>query len=148
MLDHTHGSGSFQHHAISEAPWATQLHTSAPGRASIQRRSLRLTEGPQPVLADRMFQQSYKSASSWSPNQTVFKKENATVQGQNGVGMFGAVPPDNELSWLAQVKEKSEGLRRQNSYPPSIISAEVQLGKTMQADLSIPKIQAHSSVIL
>lgn len=144
MPGHEPGSSSFRRYAFSEAPWGTQLHTSTAGRPSFHRRSLRLTEGPQPVFADTGFQQSHRSVPGWSPNQTVFKQEKHTVQGPNGTGMFGALQPDNGLSWLAQVRRNGQGLHRQNSYSPSVISAEVNLGKTLEEDLPIEEIQAHN----
>ncbi|XP_053169756.1 plakophilin-2 [Scomber japonicus] len=148
MLGQEPGSSSFRRYAFSEAPWGTQLHTSTAGRPSFHRRSLRLTEGPQPVFADTGFRQSHRSVSGWSPNQTVFKQEKHTVQGPNGNGMFGALQPDNGLSWLAQVRRNGQGLHRQNSYSPSVISAEVNLGKTLEADLPIEEIQAHNYITL
>lgn len=144
LLDHSLRSDSFRRYAFSEAPRVTWPQASTAALGSFHRRSLRLTAAPQPVLASAGFQQSGDYGSHWSHNQPLVKQEKNTVQGQSGDSMFGAMQPDEGLSWLARIRREGQGLRRLNSYPPSVASMEVDTGRQMEVELPIQQMQAHN----
>ncbi|XP_067438017.1 plakophilin-2 [Thunnus thynnus] len=146
VLDHSFGSDLCQRYAASEDPQDMRLRASTPEYASFRRRSLRQTLRPQPVFADPAFQQSDEFASGWSPYQTVCRQDKPTVQ--SDVGILGALQPNKRLSFLPQVRGGSQGLLRQNSYAPSVISLEVDGGRAMEASLPIQPIQAHNVMTL
>ncbi|KAM6896626.1 plakophilin-2 isoform 2-T2 [Lycodopsis pacificus] len=135
MVDYSRGSDLFRRYAFSEAPRGTRPLASASARGTLHRRSLRQTAATQPVIANAAFQQSGDYDPRWSNNQTIGKREKHAVQGQSGDKMLGAVPPGEGLPWLAQVRR--EGIRRMNSYPPSVTSVEVDMGRQMEVEVPI-----------
>ncbi|KAM7367092.1 hypothetical protein PAMP_015016 [Pampus punctatissimus] len=156
MLDHSLGSNSFWRYAASEAPRHIWHPASSSTHANFHRRSLRMTTGQQSVFANAAFQQ-------WSPNQTVFTQpkppvftqpkppvftqpkppvftqQKPPVQGGIGVGMLGAVEPDEDISWLSQVKGEKQELRRHSSYSPSVVSMEMGTDSPSQTVLKQQK---------
>lgn len=144
MLDRSFGCDSFRRYAFSEAARVTRPHVSTAAHGSFRRRSFRQTAAPQPVFANAVFQQNGDYGSRWNHNQAVVKQEQHTVQGASGDMMLGGVQPDDSLSWLAQVRREGQGLRRLNSYPPSVVSLEVDIGRQMDVELPIQQIQAQN----
>ncbi|XP_038594979.1 plakophilin-2 [Micropterus salmoides] len=146
LLDHSVVADSFQRYAFSEAPRATRPSMSTSALGTYRHRSLRQTVAPRPVLAKAAFQ-SGKYGSSWNPNQSVVKQEKHTVQ-RNGDMVLGAIQHDEGLSWLGQMRRVSQGPRRLNSYPPSVASMEVDMGRQMEVELPTQQIQAHNVMTL
>ncbi|XP_054480645.1 plakophilin-2 [Anoplopoma fimbria] len=142
VLDFSLGSDSFRRYAISEVPCGTRPLTSTSARGSVRQRSLRQTAAPQPVIANSTFQQSGEYGSRWSHNQSIGKQQKHTVQGQCGDNMFGAAAPEDGLSWFAQVRR--DGHNRLNSYPPSVTSVEVDMGRQTEVELPIQQIHAQN----
>ncbi|XP_044041402.1 plakophilin-2 [Siniperca chuatsi] len=137
LLDNSFGSDSFRRYAFSETPCVTRLHASTSAHGSFRHRSLRETGAPQPVLANAAFQQSGEYGSRWNHNQSVVKEEKHTVQRQSGGMILGAIQSNEGVSWLAQIRREDQGLRRLNSYPPSVTSMEVDMGRQMEVQLPI-----------
>ncbi|XP_070785224.1 plakophilin-2 [Enoplosus armatus] len=149
LLDHSFGCDSFRRYAFSEAPRVTRPHASTSALGSFRHRSLRQTAAPQPVFANAAFQQSGEYGSRWNYNQSVVKQDQHTVQAQSGDMMLGAIQPDEGLSWLAQIRREGQGLRRVNSFPPSVTSLEVDMGRQMEVEeLPIQQIEAHNVMTL
>ncbi|XP_068587460.1 plakophilin-2 isoform X2 [Cebidichthys violaceus] len=146
MLDYALGADLFRRYAFSEAPCGTRPLTSTSARGTLHRRSFRQTPATRPVIANAAFQQSGDYGSRWSNNQTIVKQEKHTVQGQSGDKMLGAIPPEEGLSWLAQVRR--EGIRRINSYPPSVTSVEVDMRRQMEVEVPIQQIHAQNVMTL
>ncbi|KAK9525671.1 hypothetical protein VZT92_016356 [Zoarces viviparus] len=146
MVDYSRGSDSFRRYAFSEAPRGTRPLASASARGTLHRRSLRQTAATQPAIANAAFRQSGDYDSRWSNNQTIVKREKHAVRGQSGDNMLGAVPPEEGLPWLAQVRR--EGIRRMNSYPPSVTSMEVDMGRQMEVEVPIQQIHAQNITTL
>ncbi|XP_070709866.1 plakophilin-2 [Pempheris klunzingeri] len=144
LLDHSLGSESFRHYAFSEVPLVTQPHASTAALGSIHRRSLRQKAAPPPLFAKAAFQQNGEYGSRWNHSQILGQQEKRTAQGQRGDMMLGGTQPDDGLSWLAHVRGEGQGLRRLNSYPPSVISLEVDTGRQMDMELPIPQIHAQN----
>ncbi|XP_031169469.1 plakophilin-2 isoform X1 [Sander lucioperca] len=140
LLDHSLGSDSFRRYAFSEAPHVTRSLASTSADKTFRRRSLRQTAAPQPVLANAAFQPSGEYGSRWDHNQTIVKQDKNTMQGQSGDMMLGAIQPQEGLSWLAQIR------RSVNSYPPSVTSVEVDMGRQME--LPIQQIHAQNIITL
>ncbi|XP_035537231.1 plakophilin-2 [Morone saxatilis] len=148
LLDRSFGSDSFHRYAFSEAPRGTRPHMSTAAPGSFRQRSLRQTTAPQPVFANAAFQRSGEYGSRRSHSQTVNKQDKHTVQGQNGDMILGAVQPDEGSSWFTQIRRESQGLRRLNSYPPSVTSVEVDMGRQMVVGLPIQQKQAQNVMTL
>lgn len=62
--------------------------------------------------------------------------------------MLGTNPSDEGLTWLAKVRKDGQKLNRLNSYPPSVISMEVDFGRQVEAESPIQQIQTQSSTTL
>ncbi|XP_068442920.1 plakophilin-2 [Clinocottus analis] len=146
LLDHSLGSDSFRRYAFSEAPRGTRLLASRSEHGTLHQRSLRQTPATQPVFANAALRQSGDYGSRWSHNQTIVKKDQHAVQGQNGDEMLGAISPEEGLSWLAQVRR--EGLRRMNSYPPSATSVELDSGRPTEVEVPLQQIHAQTVMTL
>ncbi|GAA6228207.1 plakophilin-2 isoform X1 [Lates japonicus] len=146
-------SDTFRRYAFSEAPRGTLPHASTSAYGSFRQRSLRQIAGQQPLFANAAFQQSGAYGSHWNRNQSIVKKERRTMQGKScdvmpGAALPGAAQHDEGLSWLAQVRNDDLGLRRLNSYPPSVTSMEVDMGRQMEEELPIQPIQAQTVTTL
>ncbi|XP_051248985.1 plakophilin-2 [Dicentrarchus labrax] len=148
LLDCSFGSDSFHRYAFSEAPRGTRPHTSTAAPGSFRQRSLRQTAAPQSMFANAAFQRSSEYGSRRSHSKTVIKQDKHPVQGQNGDMMLGAVQPDECLSWFSHIRKEGQGLRRLNSYPPSVISMDVDMGRQMEVELPIQQIQAQNVMTL
>ncbi|XP_034381661.1 plakophilin-2 isoform X1 [Cyclopterus lumpus] len=146
MLDSSLTSNSFRRYAFSEAPRGTRPLTSTSEHGTLLRRSLRQTAAPQPVIATAAFRQSAGYDSRWSHNQTIVKQDQHTVHGRDGEKMLGAIPHKEGLSWLTRVRR--EGLRRLNSYPPSVTSVEFDVGKQMEVEVPIQQMHAQNVMTL
>ncbi|XP_074481371.1 plakophilin-2 [Sebastes fasciatus] len=147
LLDYSLGFDTFHRYAFSEAPRVTRPLTSTTAHGTLRRRSVRLTAAPPPPqqlgLANASFRQSGEYGSRWNHNQSFVKQERQTAQGQNGDMMLGAVQPEEGLAWLAQVRRAGQGLRRLNSYPPSVTSMEVDMTRQMDVESPIQQIYAQ-----
>ncbi|XP_008281155.1 plakophilin-2 [Stegastes partitus] len=149
LLSRSHGSDSLRRYAFSEVPRGSQMQASTSPLGVHRRRSLRQTAGPQAGFAKAVFRQSGEDGSQWGYRQSVVKQEKHTVQGQNGDLMLSPVQPDGGLSWLAQVRRNGKGSLRMNSYPPSVVSAEVDLGRrNEEVDFPIQQVQAQNITTL
>lgn len=150
LLDHSFTADSFRRYAFSEAPCGTRPLASTSAYGNIRQKSLRQTAAPPPppVFANAAFQQSVEYGSGWGRNQSIVKKERHTVQRQSGEMILGAVQPDDGLSWLAQVRREGQGLHRLNSYPPSVTSVEVDMGKQMEVEPPIQHINTQNVMTL
>ncbi|TNN75485.1 hypothetical protein EYF80_014297 [Liparis tanakae] len=140
-LGYSLNSDSFRRYAFSEAPRGTRPLTSTSEHGTLNRRSLRQTAAPQPAMASAAFGQSADYGSRWSYNQTVGKQDQ-----RDGDKMLGAVPPEEAVSWLARVRR--EGLRRLNSYPPSLTSVEMDVGKQMEVEVPLQRMQSQNFMTL
>ncbi|KAM9846024.1 plakophilin-2 [Aulostomus maculatus] len=128
---------TFRHYAFSEAPRGTRLHPSTSTNGNFRRKSHRHTAGSQATFADMALQQMDDHECGWGGHdQSVFMEEELTMQGQNG-----DFQPNNELSWLARVRREGQGLRQLNSYPPTVISMEVDLRRPMEAEPTLQEAQ-------
>ncbi|XP_029902244.1 plakophilin-2 [Myripristis murdjan] len=141
-LNHSLGSDSFRRYAFSEVPRGTQMHASTSAHRSYGRTSIKQTAGPQPLLADATLQHSKRNHFSQSHLKTDIPKERSSVRRQGGYGTLGASQRGDGVAWLAQVR--SQGLRRLNSYPPSVVSMEVDMAKRLEPDLPIQQIQSKN----
>lgn len=148
LMDYTLGSDSFRRYAFSEAPCIRRPQASMSTQGSFRGRSLRQTPAPQPVLTNAGFQQNGDYGSHWGHVQTLLKQDKRTVQSQNGTIMRGANLPDEGLLWLAKVRRDGQRLHRLNSYPPSVISMEVDVGRQIAVDPTIQQIQAQKVTAL
>ncbi|XP_071765755.2 plakophilin-2 [Centroberyx gerrardi] len=151
LLDHSLGSDSFRRYAFSEVPRGTRLHLSTPTHGSYHHKSVKQTAGPQAVFAEAPFQLSNHNGSSRSHHQTDVQRETNSVRRHAGYGTLGASQRGGEgLTWLARVRRDGQGqvLGRQNSYPPSMASVEVDLTRRMEAELPIQQIQMENAVTL
>lgn len=146
LLDHSFASDSFRRYAFSEAPRVTQLHASTAPVERFHQKSLRRTAAPQ--FANAPFQQSVKYGSRRSCGQTVDGEEKRTAQGQSGEMMLGAVQPNEGLGWLAQVRREGQQLSRMKSYPPTVTSMEVNMGRQLEVEPPIQQIQAQNVMTL
>lgn len=146
LLDHSFASDSFRRYAFSEAPHVTQLHASTAPVERFQQKSLRRTTAPQ--FANTAFQQSVKYGSRRSYSQTVVEEEKRIAQGQSGDMMLGAIQPDEGLAWLAQVRRVGQQLSRMKSYPPTVTSVEVDMGRQLEIESPIQQIQAQNFMTL
>ncbi|XP_058481203.1 plakophilin-2 [Solea solea] len=136
LHDRTFASDSFLRYAFSEAPRGSRPHASTPTHGSFRQRSLRQTP---PVFANAAFQRSGGDyGSHLSHNQTSFKQE------RSGDVMLGAAQPDEGLSWLTHVRRNAHGLRRLNSYPPSVTSVDVDVSRQMELELPFQQIQRQN----
>nr|XP_019947610.1 PREDICTED: plakophilin-2 [Paralichthys olivaceus] len=135
LHDRPYGTDSFWRYAFSEAPRGTWPHTSTSANRNFRQSLRRQTSGPQPVFANAAFQQSGRYGSRWSQNQT----EKHNVQERGG---------DEGLSWLAQVRRNPQGLRRLNSYPPSVTSVEVDMVRQVEGDVPVQQIQTQDVMTL
>ncbi|KAM6962344.1 plakophilin-2 [Tautogolabrus adspersus] len=144
LRDYTLGSDSFHRYAFSEAPRIRRPLASTSTLGSFRGRSLRQTAVPQPVFAKAAFQQSGDYGSRWGRSETIVKQEKQSVQGQSGDMMLVANQPDEGFSWLAQVRRNGQWLHRLNSYPPSVTSMEVDMGRPMDVVPPIQQIQAQN----
>ena len=124
LHNRSYGNNSFWHYTVSEAPRGTRLHASTTTSRSFRQGLQRQTSGPQPGLANAVFQQSGGHGSRWSQNRT----EKPNVQERGG---------DEGLSWSARLGRNPQGLRRLNSYPPSATSVEVDMGRRLEVDLPV-----------
>ncbi|XP_029318112.1 plakophilin-2 isoform X2 [Cottoperca gobio] len=143
LLTYSLGSESFRRYALSEAPHVARPLAATSAHGTFCRRTMRQTAGPQPVFATAAFQQSGEYGSPWSPNQSVVKRDKNTLQGHRGDMIQ---PEDGGFSWLSQVRRKGQGLRRLNSYPPSVTTVEVDLGRQMEVELPLQPIHAQNVV--
>lgn len=142
LLDHSFASDSFRRYAFSEVPRVTQLHASTAPVERFHQKSLRRTAAPQ------FSQQSVKYGSRRSCGQTVDGEEKCTAQGQSGEMMLGAVQPNEGLGWLAQVRREGQQLSRMKSYPPTVTSMEVNMGRQLEVEPPIQQIQAQNVMTL
>ncbi|KAG7222181.1 hypothetical protein INR49_016579 [Caranx melampygus] len=175
-LGHSCGFDSFRRYAFSEVPRLTRPHASTSAHGSFRQRSLRQAAGQQPMFVQAAFQgggdydfgwshnqtvvkqeiPSVQAAfqgggeydSGWSHNQAVLKQEIPTIQAAGGGMILGVTQPEEEISWLAQMRREGLELQRRNSYPPSVISMEVDMGKQMEADSPIQQMQAQKVTTL
>ncbi|XP_034529867.1 plakophilin-2 [Notolabrus celidotus] len=148
LLDNTLSSNSFRRYAFSEAPCIRRPLASSSTLGSYRGRSQRQIATPQPVFANAAFQQSGEFGSRWGHSQTIVKQDKHVVQGQNGEKMHSANQPDEALSWLAKVRNDGQRLNRLNSYPPSVISMEVDMGRQMEVETPIQQIQTQNVMTL
>ncbi|XP_051804890.1 plakophilin-2 [Acanthochromis polyacanthus] len=147
-LHRSHGSDSLQRYAFSEVPRCSQMPVSTSALGTYRRRSFRQMSGPQSGFASAAFQQSGEYGSQWGHRQSIIKQERHTVQGHNGDLMLSPIQPDGGLSWLAQARRDGQRSIRLNSYPPSVVSAEVELGGQVDVDFPIQPIQAQNVTTL
>ncbi|XP_060885420.1 plakophilin-2 isoform X2 [Labrus mixtus] len=141
LRDYT--SDSFQRYAFSEAPCIRRPLASTSTLGSFRGRSLR-----QPVFANAAFQQSGDYGPPWGHTQTNVKQEKESVQGQSGDMMLVDKQPDEGFSWLARVRRSGQRLHRLNSYPPSVTSMEVDMGRQMDVAPPVQQIQAQNIMTL
>ncbi|XP_022605219.1 plakophilin-2 [Seriola dumerili] len=146
LLDHSSGLDSFRRYAFSEAPRVTRPLSSTPTHESFRHRSLRQTAGQQSLFAHAAFQESGQYGSPWIHNQTVVKQEVPTVQGKSGDMVLGAIQPDEGLSWFSQIRREGQRPRRLNSYPASVSSMVVDMGRQMEVELPIQQIPAQTAM--
>ncbi|XP_042367292.1 plakophilin-2 isoform X2 [Plectropomus leopardus] len=146
LLDRSFASDSFHRYAFSEAPRVRRPLASTSAYGTYRQRSFRQTAVPHPVVANAAFQQSGEYSPSWG--QTVVKHDKHTVEGPNGDMMLGAIQPDDGLSWLAQVRREGRSLNRLSSYPPSVVSMEVDMGRQMEVELPVQQIPTQNVMTL
>ncbi|XP_028426517.1 plakophilin-2 [Perca flavescens] len=130
LLDHSLGSDSFHRYAFSEAPRVKRSLASTSADRTFHRRSLRQTATPQPVFANAAFQPSGEYGSCLDHNQTIVKQDK------------------NTFSWLAQLRRDCRGHHRQNSYPPSVNSVEVDMGRQTEVELPIQQMYAENIITM
>ncbi|XP_059181778.1 plakophilin-2 [Centropristis striata] len=147
LLDHSLDLDSFGRYAFSDAPRFTRPLASTSAHGTSRQRSFKQTAGSQPVFANAAFKQSGEYGSRWNRDQTIVRQERASMQSQSADVMLGANQPDEGLSWLARVRREGQGLRRLNSYPPSVTSMEVDMGQ-MEVELPIQAVQAQTVMAL
>lgn len=147
LLDRSFGSDSFHRYAFSEMPRPMWPQTSTAGHGSFRRTSFRQTAAA-PQFANAAFQQNGEYDSRWGHNQSVAKQDKHTFQGQGGTMMLGATQTDEAMSWLAQMRRAAQQQSMRKSYPPSVISMEVDTGRPMEVDLPIQQIQAENVTTL
>ncbi|XP_039996726.1 plakophilin-2 isoform X2 [Xiphias gladius] len=148
LLHHSYGPDSFPRYALSEAACGTRPRASTSAHRSFRQRSLRQTAELQPVFANVAFQQSGEYDSHWNHNQTLAKQEKHPMQGKSGDMMLGAIQTDEGLSWLDRVGSNGQGLRRQNSYPPSDTSMEGDRDRQMKVKSPPEETQAQNVMTL
>nr|XP_046234830.1 plakophilin-2 isoform X2 [Scatophagus argus] len=148
LLDRSFGSESFRRYAYSEAPCAMRPHTSSAGLQSFHQSSFRQSAAPQPVFANAEFHQSGEYGSRQNHSQTFVKREKNIAQGQSGDVMLGAYQPDEGLSWLVRVRRDDQELGRMKSYPPSVASMEVDMGRKVEVEPHVQQIQTQNVMTL
>ncbi|XP_062239171.1 plakophilin-2 [Platichthys flesus] len=131
----SYGNDSPWRYAFSEAPHGTRPHTSTTASRSFRQGLQRQMSGPQPGFANAAFQQSAGYGPRWSQNRT----ERHNVQERGG---------DEGLSWLAQGGRNAQPLRRLNSYPPTVTSVEVDMGRKQEVDVPVQQIQTQNVMAL
>ncbi|TKS90877.1 Plakophilin-2 [Collichthys lucidus] len=146
-LDRSFGSDSFHRYAFSEMPRPLWPQTSTARHGSFRRTSVRQTAAA-PQFASAAFQQNGEYDSRWGHNQSVAKQDKHTFQGQAGTMMLGATQTDESRSWFAQMRRAAQQQSMRKSYPPSVISMEVDTGRPMEVDLPIQQIQAENVTTL
>ncbi|KAM3859005.1 plakophilin-2 [Diretmus argenteus] len=147
LLDHSFGSDSFRRYAFSEVPHGTRLHMSTFSPGSYGYKSVKQTAGPQPLIPDGTFQHS-PNGSFRRPYQTGVQREMDSVKRQAGYGTISASQRPEGLAWIAQVRKEAQGLGRQNSYPPSAVSMEVDSTRRRGAEFPIQQIQRKNATAL
>lgn len=147
LPDHSFISDSFRPYAFSEERGVPRFQASTAPVERFHQKSVRRAAAPQAAYANTTFQQSTRRGSSRSYRQSVVEEERPTAQGQSA-DTSGAVPAENGLAWLAQVR--SQGVRpgRLKSYPPTDTSVEVDMGRPPDVESPIQKTQAHSVMSL
>lgn len=145
MLDHTMNSDSFQRYAFSEVPCIRRPQASTSTMGSFRGTPHRQTAA-QPVFANAAFQQNGDFGSRWSQSHSIVKQDKQMVQSKQM--MLGSNQHDEGLAWLAKVRRDGQKLNRLNSYPPSVISMEVDFGRQVEGEPPIQQIQTQSVTTL
>lgn len=70
------------------------------------------------------------------------------MQRHNNDMIPSPVQADGGLSWLARVRREGQRSLRLNSYPPSVTSAEVEVGRLAEGEFPIQQIQAQNVTTL
>ncbi|CAJ1054912.1 plakophilin-2 [Xyrichtys novacula] len=143
LLDHQLSSDSFHRYALSEAPCIRRPQASTSTLGSFRGQSQKLVAAPQPVFA-AIQQSSEYGGSRWG--QTIIKQDKQMVQGQSRDMMLSTNQTDEGLSWLAKIRRDGQRLQRLNSYPPSVTSMEVDLGRQIDVEPPCQEIQAQNVI--
>lgn len=147
-LGHSFGFDSSRRYAFSEVPRLTHPHASTSAHGSFRHRSLRQVAGQQPMFAQVSFQGGGECDSGWNHNQTILKQDVPMVQAASRNMMLGATQPEEGLSWLTLMRREGREIQRLNSYPPSVVSMELDMGRQVEADSPIQQIQAQKVTTL
>ncbi|XP_030576298.1 plakophilin-2 [Archocentrus centrarchus] len=149
LPQHSARSASFHRSAFSEMPRGTQTFVSTPARATIWQRPVRQSVAPKSAFARSTPVQQNSEFGFWSYKQNTAKQENPTVQRPNGDPTLGSIQPDEGLSWLAQVRKRSnQKSLKQKSSLPSVSSAEVDAGRQVEKQLPIQQLQRQNVTTL
>uniref|UniRef100_A0A3Q0SDE2 Uncharacterized protein n=1 Tax=Amphilophus citrinellus TaxID=61819 RepID=A0A3Q0SDE2_AMPCI len=149
LPQHSARSASFHRSAFSEIPRGTQTFVSTPARATIWQRPARQSVAPKSAFARSAPVQQNSEFGFWSYKQNTAKQEKPTVQRPNGDPTLGSIQPDEGLSWLAQVRKRSnQKSLKQKSSLPSVSSAEVDAGRQVEKQLPIQQLQRQNVTTL
>ncbi|XP_056133441.1 plakophilin-2 [Lampris incognitus] len=135
LLDRSFRSDSFRQYAFSEVPHGTRFHTSIHNAglssrgATFSCRSGRQTAVPQPLLADTTHNTLTGSIQSPRQMDTQTERTSSVRRATLGSGQHR-----DGFAWPAKFRRDDLELDRQNSYPASVGSMEVDWAKRREVE--------------